>query len=69
MISEIDEAVGKILLKSPAPTETIWIEGADHFFQGIPTSPVSKLEVMKQAMHSWLIKTYIFPEFTEKSSS
>ena len=52
------EAVDRILEKSPPPTETIWIEGADHFFQGIPTSTAPKLDAMKRAMHSWLSETY-----------
>ena len=39
-------------------TETVWIEGADHFFQGTPESPNPKLDAMKLAVQSWLTKTY-----------
>lgn len=36
------------------PKRLIWIEGADHFFQGVPESPASKLKVLQQEMGNWL---------------
>jgi uncharacterized protein len=32
----------------------VWVEAADHFFQGTADSPGSKLHVMQQAMRTWL---------------
>jgi alpha/beta superfamily hydrolase len=52
------EAVNHILLKSPRPSETVWIEGADHFFQGTADSPKPKLDKMQEAMRNWLSNTY-----------
>jgi uncharacterized protein len=44
----------QILTTAPEPRKMVWIEGADHFFQGIPASPASKLDRMQQAMRDWL---------------
>ena len=52
------EAIQSVLLKSPKPSELVWIEGADHFFQGVPESPAAKLEDMKRVMRKWLVDTY-----------
>jgi len=52
------EAIEQVLLKSQQPSKMVWVEGADHFFQGIPESPKPKLDVMKSAMHEWLTATY-----------
>ena len=32
----------------------IWIEGAEHFFQGVPSSPGPKLSLMQDAIRLWL---------------
>ncbi len=52
------EVLEEVLLNAPEPSRTVWIEGADHFFQGTPASPKAKLDVMRQAMHDWLVETY-----------
>ena len=36
------------------PKRLVWIEGAEHFFQGIPSSPNPKLSVMQDAIRTWL---------------
>jgi hypothetical protein len=36
------------------PKRIVWIEGADHFFAGIPTSAAPKLDRMSAALRSWL---------------
>lgn len=53
-------AVEKVVATAPAPKQMIWIEGADHFFAGIPGSPASKLAEMQATLRSWLAAT--FPE-------
>lgn len=40
------------------PKRLLWIDGADHFFQGIPDSPGPKLSQMQQEMRSWLHATF-----------
>jgi uncharacterized protein len=50
----------RLVLTAPEPRRMVWIEGADHFFQGIPGSPAPKLDAMKQAMHAWLVEMYKF---------
>ncbi len=47
-------AMEGILAAAPAPKKLVWIEGADHFFAGIPTSPTSKLEAMQTEIRNWL---------------
>ncbi|HZL28853.1 MAG TPA: alpha/beta family hydrolase, partial [Acidobacteriaceae bacterium] len=47
-----------VLASAPDPKRIVWIEGADHFFAGIPSSPTSKLEVMQAAIRTWLADTY-----------
>jgi alpha/beta superfamily hydrolase len=46
------------LISAPEPKRIVWIEGADHFFEGVPQSPASKLGVMNAAMRSWLTDTF-----------
>ena len=48
----------QVLLKAPQPSKTVWIQGADHFFQGTPESPKPKLEEMKRVMRDWLVEMY-----------
>jgi alpha/beta superfamily hydrolase len=52
------ETMEKLFLTAPEPRKLVWIEGADHFFQGIPDSPKPKLDEMKEAMRGWLTATY-----------
>jgi len=51
-------ALETVLASAPEPKQLIWIEGADHFFAGIPTSPASKLEAMQAALRSWLTSQF-----------
>lgn len=44
----------QILREAPGDTEMQWIEGAEHFFAGVPGSPQPKLDRMRQAMQDWL---------------
>jgi alpha/beta superfamily hydrolase len=43
-----------VLVAAPEPKRIVWVEGADHFFGGIPESPGSKLEVMQGAVRQWV---------------
>jgi hypothetical protein len=36
------------------PKRIVWIEGADHFFAGIPSSPASKIDRMSAVLRAWL---------------
>ncbi len=44
--------------RAPGPKRTVWIEGADHFFQGTQESPEPKLSLMQAAMRAWLGETF-----------
>ena len=46
------------LATAPPPVNTAIVEGADHFFQGIPGSPKPKLDQLQQHLHAWLADTY-----------
>jgi alpha/beta superfamily hydrolase len=43
---------------APEPKQLVWIAGADHFFQGTPASPSTKLDRMTAAMRLWLGNTF-----------
>ena len=47
---------------APEPKQRIVIEGAEHFFQGIPSSPKPKLEQMQQVLRDWLQTQFALPE-------
>jgi hypothetical protein len=36
----------------------VWIEGADHFFQGTAESPSAKLNIMQMEILLWLSDTF-----------
>jgi uncharacterized protein len=40
------------------PKRLVWIEGADHFFQGTPESPTPKLKFMQAEIRLWLKDTF-----------
>ena len=42
----------------PSPRSWSGSRGADHFFQGIPGSPGSKLERMQAEMRLWLSEEF-----------
>jgi alpha/beta superfamily hydrolase len=39
---------------APEPKRVVWVEGADHFFNGLPASPTPKLGEMGAAIRCWL---------------
>ena len=48
------EIMQQVLTTAPEPKRMVWIDGADHFFQGIPGSPTPKLDQMQAALRAWL---------------
>jgi uncharacterized protein len=48
----------KVFERVPEPRRLVWVEGADHFFQGTAESPGAKLNVMQGAMREWLGDTF-----------
>lgn len=43
-----------VIATAPEPKHAVSIPGADHFFQGTPTSPEPKLALMQQEIRSWI---------------
>ncbi len=52
------DVLDAFLKQAPEPKQRVLIEGAEHFFQGIPTSPKPKLDGMQQALRTWLQETF-----------
>ncbi len=50
--------VESVVATAPPPSRLVFIEGADHFFQGIPESPRPKLDQMQAHMRQWLAETF-----------
>ena len=50
--------VESVIATAPDPKHLVWIDGADHFFAGIPGSPATKLDQMQLAMRTWLAETF-----------
>ena len=50
----------RIFAEAPEPKEMHWIDGAEHFFMGVPESPQPKLDRMQLAVRHWLA-TRFFP--------
>lgn len=48
------DVVEKAVASAAEPKRLVWIEGAEHFFQGIPQSPSPKLSQMQQEIALWL---------------
>jgi alpha/beta superfamily hydrolase len=48
----------RVFHAAPGDTEMHWIEGAEHFFAGVPGSPTVKLDRMREAMQDWLGRTF-----------
>jgi alpha/beta superfamily hydrolase len=44
--------------RAPEPKRLVWIEGADHFFQGTADSPGAKLDRMQAEIRLWLQDTF-----------
>jgi len=51
--------------RAPEPKRLVWIEGADHFFQGTAESPGAKLDRMQAEIRSWLHDTFGLAEASE----
>jgi alpha/beta superfamily hydrolase len=56
------EVLAEVLTQAPEPKTVALIEGADHFFQGVPTSPKPKLDLLQQHLHTWLAETFQLSE-------
>ncbi len=52
------EVMDTVIATAPDPKHMVWVEGADHFFQGVPGSPAAKLDVMRGQMERWLELTF-----------
>ena len=52
------EVLEPVFADLPEPKRLVWVPGADHFFQGVPGSPESKLGVMQEAIRVWLRETF-----------
>ena len=50
--------LAEILQQAPPPIRTIIIPGAEHFFQGVPTSPTPKLDQMQFHLRTWISETF-----------
>jgi alpha/beta superfamily hydrolase len=61
------ELLEQVLTTAPDPQQMVWIEGADHFFQGVSDCPTSKLDHMQQAIRTWLPEQ--FPELYQRAVS
>ena len=48
------EVMEKVLETATPPKRLFWVEGGDHFFQGVPGSPAPKLDVMRIHLRDWL---------------
>jgi len=62
------ELLTAVCQRAPEPKRLVWIEGADHLFQGTNESPDAKLNRMQAEMRSWLQETFALTE-TVKSKS
>ena len=54
------EVMQQTFANAPGSTEMRWIEGAEHFFMGVPGSTAPKLDRMQLAMREWL-RWHFFP--------
>jgi uncharacterized protein len=48
------DVMERLFERAPEPKRLVWVEGADHFFQGTTASPGAKLNVMQDEVRSWL---------------
>jgi uncharacterized protein len=55
------DAVKQMLQRAAEPKHMVWIEGAEHFFQGTPSSPGAKLQQMQSEILNWLGTTFGLP--------
>jgi alpha/beta superfamily hydrolase len=50
--------VEPMLEETADPKRIVWIDGAEHFFKGTPSSPGPKLDLMQAAIRQWLADTF-----------
>lgn len=50
--------------RAAEPKRSIWIEGADHFFQGTAQSPGAKLDRMQLEIRRWVSDTFALKELS-----
>ncbi len=51
-------SVEPMLQRAADPKRMVWVEGAEHFFQGTPGSPTPKLKQMQSEILRWLEETF-----------
>jgi alpha/beta superfamily hydrolase len=51
-------AMNPILKHAAEPKEIVWIDGAEHFFQGVPSSPGAKLGQMQDILRAWVTRSF-----------
>ena len=52
------EVLDAVAATAPEPKRRVMIEGADHFFGGIATSPKPKLDQMQGHLRLWLAEQF-----------
>ena len=52
------DIVEPMLQHAADPKRMVWIEGAEHFFQGTPSSPGAKLDKLQEQIRLWLHDTF-----------
>ena len=55
------EQMESVLTAAPEPKTMLWVDGAEHFFQGIPASPAAKLLDLQMAIRGWLAERVLAP--------
>jgi alpha/beta superfamily hydrolase len=55
----------QVVATAPAPWDCFIIPGADHFFQGVPSSPEPKLHGMQDLISTWLIHKFALRKVSE----
>ena len=51
------EILDQILRTTSLPWNSFTVDGAEHFFQGVPGSPAPKLDQMRALLSDWLVRT------------
>jgi alpha/beta superfamily hydrolase len=52
------DVMSQILSHAEEPKRLVWINGADHFFQGVSSSPRAKLDQMQSEIRTWLTSEF-----------
>lgn len=56
------DVLDQFLLLAPEPRERHIVAGADHYFQGVASSPEPKLAEMQRLLRDWLSRTFALSE-------